>query len=253
MKLLGRYPVETRAQVKTASRYFEDHYKRFAPTERAVFAAGLAERSLELDEPVSEKVAHYAYAVPRSIEPAIRMRSYLLNGTVDDELAVLVKHAQHMAPLGVMEMLEDFDAHHHIRDYSRVPDPFDSVFMSVKTAEELSGEATWISPTSERITKSQYQNWVMPSENRNALLKQFDVHTAEGLFGQDGWQVFMSLPDPHKSIITRMVTDNVIPGNTGPGVSRFTVAGNIAEEQVYERPSERLNRMMASDIGNAQK
>lgn len=251
MRLLGRYPVETRAQVKTASRYFEDYYKRFKPSERVEFADGLARRSRELDEPVSEKVAHYAYAVPRSIEPAVRVRSYLLNGTGDDELTAIVKEAQRMPPRDVMAMIERFDETHHIRDYSRLPDPFDSVFMSVKTAQELSGEETWTSPTSERLTKSQFQNWVMPGSNHTMLLKQFDVQTAEGLCGPDGWQVFKSLPDPHKSIIARMIADNAIPGGTGPGLSRFSVAGNVAEEQVYESAHERLTHIM--DIGNGKK
>jgi len=249
MKLLGRYPVETRAQVKTASRYFDDYYKRFAPVERVEFARGLAARSAQLGEDVSEKVAHYAYASPRSIEPAIRARSYILGGSADDELTALVKEAQHTSPYGVMQMLTHFDAHHHIRDYSRVPDPFDSVFMSEKTAQELSGEETWTSPTSERLTKSQFQNWVLPSSNHSSLLRQFDVNTAEGLCGPDGWQVFLSLPDPHKTIIARMVTDNVIPGNTGPGMSRFSVAGNVAEEQVYESAHERLTHIMGTGNG----
>lgn len=251
MKLLGRYPVETRAQVKTASVYFDDHYKRFAPLERAEFARGLATRAAQMGEAVSEKVAHYAYATPRSIEPAIRARSYILGGSADDELAAFVKSAQYMTPDEIVGALYAFDRSHHIRDYSRVPDPHDSVYMSVKTAEELSGEDTWTGPTSERLTKSQFQNWAMPGSNHTILLKHFDVHTAEGLSGPDGWQVFKSLPDPHKAIIARMVTDNAIPGDTGPGLSRFSVAGNIAEEQVYESAHERLTHLM--DIGNGKK
>lgn len=251
MKLLNKYPIETKTQVKVAFQYFDDHYKRLKPAERVEYAVGLAARAAEIGEQVTEKVAHYAYAVPRSIEPAIRMRSYILGETADAELALLVKQAGHAPPMVMVEMLHDFDQHYGLRDYSRVPDPFDSVYMSVKTAEEMSGEDTWIGPTSDRITKSQYQNWVQPNDNRRILLGQFDVHTAEGLYGQNGWQVFMSLPDPHKVIIARMVNDNVIPGNTGAGTSRYSVAGNIAEEQVYERPSERLQRMMSGDRHDA--
>lgn len=242
--LLNRYPVETRAQVKTASRYFDDHYKRFTPSERVEFAAGLAARAHELGENVSEKVAHYAHAVPRSIEPAIRMRSYLMGGTADDELAEIVKHAQYVSPRDVMEMIHDFDKYHRIRDYSRVPDPFDSVFMPEKTAAEISGEETWTGPTSDTLNKSQFNNWVSPSSNRELLMKHFDINLVEGLAGPDGWQVFSSLPDPHKQIIARMAKDNVIPGNTGSGLSRYSVAGNIAEEQVTESAHERLRKLI---------
>jgi hypothetical protein len=245
MKLLNRYPIDTRAQVKTAAAYFDDHYKRFNSADRVVYARGLAARMYEMHEPVTEKIAHYAQGVPRSIEPAVRARSYILNGSADNELVQLVKSAEYLSPDELLREFMEFDATHGLRDYSRIPDPYDSVYMSEKTAEELSGEETWTGPASDRITKSQFQNWVMPNSNHVLLLRQFDTHTAEGLCGADGWQVFKSLPDPHKQIIARMVNDNVIPGDTGAGLSRYSVAGNIAEEQVYESAHERLERMMA--------
>lgn len=244
--LLNRYPVETRAQVKTASRYFDDYNKRMPELDKLAYARGLARRAAEIGEPISEKVAEYAFAVPRhSLEPAIRLRSSVTGGQYDDELALLVKHAAAITPDERVALFDEFDRYHNLhRNYDRIPTPFASVYMSEKTAEELSGEETWTGPTSDTLNKSQFNNWVSPSSNRELLMKHFDINMVEGLAGADGWQVFRSLPDPHKQIIARLVKDNVIPGNTSAGLSRFSIAGNVADEQVMESAHERLKKMI---------
>jgi hypothetical protein len=253
MKLLNKYPVETRTQVKTASAYFDEYYKHFSAADRSEYAIMLAARCAEIGEPVSEKVAHYAYAVPRSIEPAIRMRSYILGQTADDELAELVKSAMHMSALEKMQMLDDFDRYHNIRDYSRVPDPFDSVFMASKTAASMDEGETWIGPTSDQLSRAKFQAWMMPSSNRGALIRNFEPHIADALTSPEGWQVFQSLPDPHKTIIARMINDNVVPSGAGPGLSPYSVAGDIQREELYEPASARLERLMQGGQPDAKK
>lgn len=244
--LLNKYPVDTVAQVRAAGRYFDEYATRMSDMNKLAYARGLAARAAELGEPVTEKIAAYAHAIPRAtLEPAVRLRSYVTGGQLDDELAEIVKHAAAVTPDERVEMFAEFDKYHNLqRCYDRIPTPFASVYQTEKVANEMSGEQTWTSPTSDTISKSQFTNWVAPSSNRQLLMQHFDINLVEGLAGADGWQVFSSLPDPHKQVIARMAKDNVIPGNTGAGLSRYSVAGNIAEEQVSESAHERLKKLI---------
>jgi hypothetical protein len=218
-KLLDIYPVDTPANVKAASAYFDEHSGHFNPLDRVTYAAGLAEASHEFGLPLSEKVAHYAHAAPRqSLDAAVTARNYLTGGHRAEELAEITKVASHVAPEDRMALLYDFDRSYGLdRCYHRIPDPFDSVFVAEKVASLASGEDVWTSDTSDRLSSDKLTSWLSNKDGRKLLEAHFDDDIVDGLAGAAGWQVFKSLPDPHKKIITRLVNDNTIDGTISPG------------------------------------
>lgn len=248
MKLLGKYPVDTRTNIKTASAYFEDHYKKFRLSDRIEYATGLAPLLDSIGEQAGEKVAHYANPVVRDnyIEKSIRPRNYLTGGLLEDELTEIVKVAAVASPEDFMVLLADFDHQNNITHCygHRLTDPYDSVFMSEKVAMELSGEESWQSSTGDVLKKSKFQNWAQGHDVKSQLFDKFGSELSEALISAQGWDVFSSLPDPHKQVITRMVNENVINGTVSPGLSRFSVAGNEQEEALYEDASTRIEKLL---------
>lgn len=245
-KLLNTYPIDTDANIKAASAYFEEHEKRLSSKDRIQFAQGLAEVQYARGETPSEKVAYYAHAVPRnSIEPAIRIRDYLTGGQQSEELAMIVKEASALSPMDAVALLDDFDhAHGLARRYDRCPDPFLSVFVHEKIAEAHDDSKVWIGATSDRLTKDDLQQWMENSSSRALVADKFSHDMVDGLRGKDGWDVFTSLPDPHKQVIARLVNDNVVNGTVSPGRDSRSTAGEYHNQQLYSSATDRIKRLL---------
>lgn len=245
-KILDTYPVDTDANIKAASAYFDEHSKRFNTADRVRYARELAEVQYERGLGLSEKVAYYAHATPRSsFEPAIKIRSYLTGGHADEELGIIVKEASHLGALDVVALLDDFDrANNLVGKYDRLPDPFDSIYVSEKVAELNDDSSVWIGPTSDRLTKDKLQQWMENPSSREVIAEKFNYGMVEGLKGANGWQVFKSLPDPHKLIISRLANDNVINGTVSPGRDSRSTAGEYYNEQLYSSASDRIKRLL---------
>ena len=246
-KILGIYPVDTLANIDAASTYFEKHASRFNTTDRIIFARGLAEAQYRQNITPSEKVAHYAHAVPRrDFTAAIKVRDYITGGQASDELKMLVKEAETLTPIEVVSLIDEFDRGNHIYGkYDRIPTPFDSVFVSEKIAELADDSNVWIGATSDRLSKDKLQQWMENTSSRELMLTKFDADLVTGLRGSDGWSVFSSLPDPTKQVIARLVNDNVIDGTVSPGRDSRSTSGQYANAVMYEHSvSDRLKRMM---------
>ena len=247
-KILGTYPIDTEVNIKTANRYFNDHYKQFPLPERITFARELAPELSRIGVEPCEKVAHYSTPRLRRnyIETSIRARDYMTGGLQEDVLTEIVKVAAVSTPEDFVVLLSDFDQDNNLTHCygHRMPDPYDSVYMTEKVAEELSGEDSWKSDTGDVMKKTKFSNWVEGADSRDQLKNQFGEDVAEGLVSNQGWDVFSSLPNPHKKIITRMVNENVINGMVSPGVSRFSVAGQEKDEELYEPASNRIKRLL---------
>lgn len=245
--LLGKYPVDTLTNIKAASDYFSMYEKKFSDLEKVAFASGLAKRMREEGFELPEKVAHYANAKARNnFELGIRLRNMATGGNHADELAEITKIASRSAPLERVALLDDFDSEYHLKNsYNKlVPTPFDSIFMSEKVASDLSGESVWTSPTSDRLSKNHFLTWSQSPSNRQLLIDRFGYDLGTSLCEARAWDIFSSLPDPHKQVIARMVNDNVINGTNSPGLSRYSVAGAESHEQQYETASQKLERLI---------
>lgn len=246
-KILGMYPVDTAANIAAASDYFEKYAHKFSTKDRVQYARELAEVQYASGIMPSEKVAHYAHAVPRKdFTPAVKIRDYLTGGQASDELSIIVKEAELLSPLDVVALLDDFDRGNNLYGkYDRVPDPFDSVYVSEKVAGSMDDSTVWTGPTSDRLSKDQLQQWMENTSSRELLVGKFNHDLAEGLAGPSGWQVFSSLPDPHKNIIARLVNDNVINGTVSPGRDSRSTAGEYANATMYrDSVGERLKGLM---------
>ena len=71
----------------------------------------------------------------------------------------------------------------------------------------------------------------------------FGAGLVENMSTSGAWDVFSSLPDPHKKIIARMANDNVI-STSGAGASLEDHHGRMEAEDLYESPDQRLRRIM---------
>jgi hypothetical protein len=235
-KILGVYPVDTAANIHAAGDYFEKHAHKFSPKHRIEYARQLAEVQYTSGVRPSEKVAHYAHAMPRkNLGPALKIRDYLTGGHATEELDIIVKEAEFLSPLDVVALLDDFDKGNNLYGkYDRVPDPFDSVYVSEKVAEQHDDSSVWVGPTSDRLTKDQLQQWMENTSSRELLIGKFNQELAEGLASPSGWQVFSSLPDPHKNVIARLINDNVINGTVSPGRDSRSAAGEYANATMYQ-------------------
>lgn len=245
-KLLNTYPVDTAANIKAASAYFDEHGARFSCADRVKYARELAEVQYGRGEVPTEKVAYYAHAKPRqSFEPAIKIRSYLTGGLADEELECIVKEASALGPIDVVALLDDFDrANNLVGKYDRLPDPFDSVYVGEKTAEANDDSLVWVGPASDRLTKDRLQQWLRSEDARQSLGKLFNFEMVESLSATGGWEIFKSLPDPHKQVIARLANDNVINGTVGPGYDSRSAEGENSNEQLYSSASDRIKRML---------
>lgn len=246
-KILGMYPVDTSANIAAASDYFDKHAHLFSAKDRVQYARELAEAQYAAGIRPTEKIAHYAHAVPRKdFTAAIRVRDYLTGGHASEELNLIVKEAELLSPIDVVALLDDFDRGNNLYGkYDRLPDPFDSVYVSEKVAAQHDDSTVWMGSTSDRLTKDQLQQWMENTSSRELLLGKFDRDLVEGLTGSSGWQVFTSLPDPHKNVIARLVNDNVINGTVSPGRDSRSTAGEYANATMYrDSVSERLKGLM---------
>lgn len=246
-KLLGQYPVDTAANLAAASDYFEKHAHKFSTKHRVQYARELAEVQYASGISPSEKVAHYAHAVPRKdFTPAVKIRDYLTGGHASEELNIIVKEAELLSPLDVVALLDDFDKGNNLYGkYDRIPDPFDSVYVSEKVAADMDDSTVWTGPTSDRLTKDQLQQWMENTSSKELLIGKFNQDLADGLGGPSGWQVFSSLPDPHKNVISRLVNDNVINGTVSPGRDSRSASGEYNNATMYsDSVGERLKGLM---------
>jgi hypothetical protein len=246
-KILGIYPVDTAANISAASDYFDKYAHKLTTKDRIQYARELAEVQYSVGIRPIEKVAHYAHAVPRKdFTAAIRVRDYLTGGHASEELDLIVKEAELLNPIEVVALLDDFDRGNNLYGkYDRLPDPFDSVYVSEKVAEQHDDSTVWVGPTSDRLTKDQLQQWMENTSSKELLIGKFNRDLAEGLSGPAGWQVFSSLPDPHKNVIARLVNDNVINGTVSPGRDSRSTAGEYANATMYrDSVSDRLKGLM---------
>jgi len=220
-----RYPLDSYAQVKTASAYFDENFRGFAPATRHEYASNLVKRALALDIRVSDLAMKYGandYAPEGQIKAAFDARRLELQGN-DDALDLLAgverltrekmwKEGQTIELIPAeraAEILSEFDKvaglnHHYDRS---IPDPYYSVLGFEKRADEAWSEVIG--------------NDMVTAEDLHRLAKigAFSVKTTFGSdfqeeFLKDPVGIFKSLPLDQKKMLMRMAV------STQPGVER---------------------------------
>lgn len=218
-----RYPLDSFAQVKAASAYFDQYMKHMAAPTRHEYATHLVKRAEAFDIHVSLDARKYGsedFAPEHEIKAAFDARRLELTGQQDvltlldnvervarfrmwkeaDEKTASSAEAQ--SPDFVVELLSEFDkvaGLEHCYDRS-VPDPFYSIYGFSKTAaDDASAWSDIIA--SEMVTAADLQR-----------LARVGAHGVKASFGADFQEEFLkdpvgiykSLPRDQKKMLIRM-------------------------------------------------
>lgn len=242
MKLLDKYPVETAKQRQDALEYFQEYESRFNFADRVKYASALAGEFSREEGFIPEKLASYTGEPRDSVRSAIVVRDYITGGHYGEALDAIEKIAEYAEPEDLVVAFHAFDTEAGLDDkYHRIPNPFASVFKSEKIAS-LEEDPAWRGGP-DTLYRSKFIEWFRSPTGRRDLENHFGAGLVENMSTSGAWDVFSSLPDPHKKIIARMANDNVI-STSGAGASLEDHHGRMEAEDLYESPDQRLRRIM---------
>ncbi len=205
----GKYPLDSYAQVKEASAYFEVFGKQMDPVDRHEYCVNLVKRAEELSVTLGDDARKYGsikYASAHELQVAFDTRAQLLDNAEDR--AVLTKVASQigtMDPSDFCALLGAFDEsrglHHHYD--SHVMDPYYSTFGFQKQAAE---DESWSDVVGNyHITKHELDTFAL--NHWMQLKKIFGMDFAEE-FKKDPIGIYSSMPVEQKKLIIRMATEN---------------------------------------------
>lgn len=206
-----KYPLDSYAQVKTASEYFDSYKNHFTPEERHEYCVHLVKRASVLGIPVSEDAQKYgseAYAPEEEIKFAFVQRERYIKD-IDGAIEVLegiYKSAGAVDPELFCATLSEFDKALHLDTLydSDIPDAHWSTY-GTKLA----------SPWSEVIGND------TATEEGLKTVAVRHAETLRGTFGDDFLDefrkdpvgIFKSLPVQQKKILMRLSHDKSQTGN----------------------------------------
>lgn len=202
-----RYPLDSYADVKLATEYFDEHYNAFTPADRREYAVHLAQRLEELEMPMPEKVASYVghtYGPYIDIELSARVRNY--EGTTHEgAYNVLLEKRASVDPHVMLEVLAELDGVSGAATKYDSPlgfrDPFQAVYGKVAMEEK---PWSW-TQGNEYVTDTMLKDLAL---NRyQALDRAFGMDMRKS-FQKDPIGVFTSMPDPQKVVISRLAADD---------------------------------------------
>jgi hypothetical protein len=226
MPSIRRYPIDTYAQVKEASAYFQVNHRCMVPEDRREYAEHLYKRAQEIRYPVSESVELYGtqgFSKRAHVQGCIDARKLLLQPHAEQGDTEALKEASaHISRLydSLMERYGLIDPQvfastlsevdkiagiHMLWDVD-VPDPFYSTFA--KLAEEA-GPKDSILIGNEMMSVRDLQTFARSKPG--TIKTRFGCEFAEE-FEKDPTGIFDSLPVDQKKVIIRLV-------NTGTTMS----------------------------------
>lgn len=223
LPLSERYPLDSYAEVKQASAYFDEWHLQMAPSMRREFCLNMVKRASELGIPVSGLAAQYGgtqYADPSHIKIALDARRTVLHAAMDPlhkvasdrtDVDVLEKLAQEqpgMYPESFAAALKQFDELTGLSEHwgGDVPDPYLSTY---KTAAEVEKQEWEIDPDESIIIG----NEILPLRKLVTFAK-IGWDTVRARFGEEFADefakqpkvIFDSLPRDQKLVLLRMAS-----------------------------------------------
>lgn len=206
----GMYPLDSYAQVKTASQYFDDNRKQMPHDMRHEFAVNLVKRASALGISVSDECRTYGsttFAPEEQLRIALDTRRPFVTEKQAAVLDHMLEHRFAEGPDSYCEALSQFDKLAQItwRYDSAVMDPYLSTYGVKEAADD---NDSWCEGN-DYITKKQLENYAVTG-----------FHTLKSNYGEDfakeykkdPWGIFSSLPSDQKKRIARAASDN---GPTG--------------------------------------
>ena len=200
-----KYPLDSYAQIKTASEYFDEYATQLEPEQRREYCVNLIKRAEALDISVSEQVRHYGgdvFAPPDMLKTAHDMRVRVLNEPqYINILDALFEKAAELGPDLFADTLSEFDRTlglHHLYDKD-IQDPYYSTFY-----KQAAQEYSWIDGN-DMVTENQLH--LMAMSDRHTMKKVFSEDMIDE-FCKDPVGIFKSLPLIQKKVIARMASDD---------------------------------------------
>lgn len=206
---LPRYPLDTFAQVKQASAYFEEHGSAFAPSQRREYCSNLQKRAeaLGLDTtPTVQKYAASSYGTTAEIELGLHSRMSVVD---EDQRPVLQKIAEirgTLSPEMYASLLGEFDkvaGIEHLYDRA-VVDPYLSTY-GVKVAESPE-DGSYV----DGALVVMYKDLVRLGKTKCQGLKDLFGCDFVDEFRKDPVGIFKSLPVDQKKLVGRMSQEILI-------------------------------------------
>ena len=198
-----RYPIDTVDQVKQACAYFDEYYHELGLLDRRIYARSVEDRAEELGTKLSGAAMEYAGNTYGSyIESELVARAHSFEGTDHDAAyETLRERIDEVPPFVMAELLFEADKlsgawQSYGRPATGFRDPYASVYA--KVAEEAS-EYTWTSGTDHASESSLRKLARAPAALKNAFGEDFGRS-----FAKDPVGIFKSLPDPEKTVISRL-------------------------------------------------
>lgn len=201
----GRYPLDSYSDVKTASAYYTDNWKKMAPVHRHEFCVNLAKRAsvLGVDHPTAgdfDKYASETYGTRDQLDATVgARRSCIKEASHLDALAELnllrglIPAADFAEALGEFDKVASID---HLYD-EHILDPYASTF-GVKVAEETGSTVVGNDYLSHCDLK------IFSRTNSDQLKPMFGGDFVDE-FRKDPVAIFKSLPNDQKKVIIRLV------------------------------------------------
>jgi hypothetical protein len=237
--LLGTYPVRNVQELDAADNYFVAHKYDFSAADRRQYASELSGHMKEAGLTPSDLLLEYSGPRRSSIEAGISYRKTNSPEEYHSRLDSIEKIANYAPEDEVLHHLERIDNEIGInRRYHIVPDPVRTLYYSEKTASLA--DNTWLGDT-DKLKQSALENWVQSEDYSNVMKRHFPYDMVNGL-RDDPWNVFSSLPDPHKKIIARMCNDSSI-GPRPAGRSMYDIGGGLEKEELHQPASAQLERL----------
>lgn len=202
----GVYPLDSYAQVKEASAYFDENHKVMPFAMKREFAASLVKRAHALGIHVSDYAkgaGSDGYAPDSQLRAALDNRRMYVTEKQAGVLQSLFEHRTQLTPDEYCDALVEFDKLaqiDHLYGGPHLIDPVDSTFGKVAQDD---GDS-WINGN-DYITKQQVENYAITGGV--TLLDDYGQDFVKE-FRKDAWAVFQSLPVDQKRRLARAASDN---------------------------------------------
>lgn len=204
---LGKYPLDSYADVQKAVSYFEDNYLDFCLEDRHEFAVKTASRAEELGIPTMATLDRYGSTdYSPDIDAHIANRRAIINDqAVKNAYTDLQEKRASVSPDQFVKILSSLDEEAGLNWYwgGDIADPYFATYGG-RGVEKQAGW-TWQSQTSgDFVNENQIKE--LATHGHKALKRALSEDAVEG-FMKDPITVFESMPEPMKLILCRLANE----------------------------------------------
>ena len=200
--VLGRYPLDSYADVRSAVDYFKESWTNFDPVERHIYSVKTAARAEEIGIEVPEIMQRYgSLEYAPDVEAHLSNRKAVCHEQFHELYNDLKEKRASMEPEEFADVLSQVDAVAGINWYwgGEIADPWYATFggRSEKEKTAFAWEGDGVTVDTEALQSL--------AGNKELMLGNFEKDLVSA-FAQDPVTIFESLPDTTKQIIANLAT-----------------------------------------------